>query len=177
MLGMGAGTVNASRTRIHANELLAAPCGFLLHFAPLNKARALRRGLPGLPGGIPRPQALTGNAEPQTGPARSRRMYAVIESGGKQHRVKEGEVLKLEKIEAAAGDTVNFEKVLMVGAGADIKLGAPYLQGGSVKAEIVSHGRHDKIRIVKFRRRKHYKRETGHRQWFTEVRITGISAG
>ena len=104
-------------------------------------------------------------------------MYAVIESGGKQHRVKEGETLKLEKIEAAAGDTVNFDKVLMVGAGADIKLGAPYLQGGSVKAEIVSHGRHDKIRIVKFRRRKHYKRETGHRQWFTEVRITGISAG
>lgn len=104
-------------------------------------------------------------------------MYAVIESGGKQHRVTEGETLKLEKIEAATGDTISFDKVLMVGAGADVQVGAPYLAGGSVKAEIVSHGRHDKIRIVKFRRRKHYKRETGHRQWFTEVRITGISAG
>ena len=104
-------------------------------------------------------------------------MYAVIESGGKQHRVTEGEVLKLEKLEAATGESVNFDKVLLVGAGADVKVGAPYLSGGSVTAEVVSHGRHDKIRIVKFRRRKHYKRETGHRQWFTEVRITGISAG
>ena len=104
-------------------------------------------------------------------------MYAVIESGGKQHRVVEGEVLKLEKIEAATGDSIHFDKVLMVGEGADIQLGAPYLAGGAVTAEVVAHGRHDKIRIVKFRRRKHYKRETGHRQWYTEVRITGIKAG
>jgi len=102
-------------------------------------------------------------------------MYAVIESGGKQHRVVEGETLKLEKLEAETGATINFDKVLMVGAGADVKIGAPFVDGGSVTAEVVKHGRHDKIRIVKFRRRKHYKRETGHRQWFTEVKITGIS--
>ena len=104
-------------------------------------------------------------------------MYAVIESGGKQHRVQEGEVLKLEKLDAATGDTVSFDKVLLVGAGADVKVGAPYVAGSSVAAEVVKHGRHDKIRIIKFRRRKHYKRETGHRQWFTEVKITGINAG
>ena len=104
-------------------------------------------------------------------------MYAVIESGGKQHRVTEGEVLQLEKLEVGAGESVNFDKVLLVGAGADVKIGAPYVVGGSVSAEVVRHGRGDKIRIVKFRRRKHYKRETGHRQWFTEVRITGINAG
>ena len=104
-------------------------------------------------------------------------MYAVIESGGKQHRVKPGEVLKLEKIEAETGAQLQFDKVLLVGEGAEVKVGAPYVAGGSVSAEVVSHGRHDKVRIIKFRRRKHYKRETGHRQWFTEVRITGINAG
>jgi len=104
-------------------------------------------------------------------------MYAVIESGGKQHRVQEGEVLKLEKIDVATGETLNFDKVLLVGEGADLRIGAPYVAGGSVSAEVLRHARHDKIRIIKFRRRKHYKRETGHRQWFTEVRITGINAG
>lgn len=104
-------------------------------------------------------------------------MYAVIESGGKQHRVKEGETLKLEKLEVATGATVTFDKVLLVGAGGDVKLGSPYLAGSTVSAEVVKQGRHDKIRIIKFRRRKHYKRETGHRQWFTEVKITGINAG
>ena len=104
-------------------------------------------------------------------------MYAVIESGGKQHRVKEGEVLKLEKLEVATGETLNFDKVLLVGAGAEVQVGSPYLSGSTVSAEVLQHGRHDKVRIMKFRRRKHYKRETGHRQWFTEVRITGISAG
>jgi large subunit ribosomal protein L21 len=104
-------------------------------------------------------------------------MYAVIESGGKQHRVQAGEVLQLEKIEAAPGETLNFDRVLLVGEGGEVKIGAPYVAGSSVSAEVVRQGRHDKIRIVKFRRRKHYKRETGHRQWFTEVRITGINAG
>ena len=103
-------------------------------------------------------------------------MYAVIESGGKQHRVQEGEVLKLEKLEVATGETLNFDKVLLVGAGSDVQVGSPYLAGSTVSAEVLQHGRHDKVRIMKFRRRKHYKRETGHRQWFTEVRITGISA-
>ena len=103
-------------------------------------------------------------------------MYAVIESGGKQHRVQEGEILKLEKLEVATGETLNFDKVLLVGAGGDVQVGSPYLVGSTVSAEVLQHGRHDKVRIMKFRRRKHYKRETGHRQWFTEVRITGISA-
>lgn len=101
-------------------------------------------------------------------------MYAVIESGGKQHRVEEGEVLKLEKLEAATGETIEFDRVLMVGSGSDVKIGAPVVDGSKVTAEVVSHGRHEKIRIVKFNRRKHYRNETGHRQWFTEVKITGI---
>jgi large subunit ribosomal protein L21 len=103
-------------------------------------------------------------------------MYAVIVSGGKQHRVVEGETLKLEKIEAATGETVEFDQVLMVGGGDDIKIGTPVVEGGKVSAEVVSHGRHQKIKIVKFNRRKHHRKETGHRQWFTEVKITGISA-
>lgn len=103
-------------------------------------------------------------------------MYAVIESGGKQHRVVEGEILKLEKIEEATGNTVSFDKVLMVGQGADVQIGAPYVTTGKVTAEIISHGRADKVKIVKFRRRKHYRKQQGHRQWFTEVKITSISA-
>lgn len=103
-------------------------------------------------------------------------MYAVIESGGKQHRVVEGETLKLEKIEVATGDSLEFDKVLMIGGGDDIKIGTPVVAGGKVTAEVVAHGRHKKVKIVKFNRRKHYRRETGHRQWFTEVKITGISA-
>jgi len=101
-------------------------------------------------------------------------MYAVIEAGGKQHRVIEGETLKLEKIDAATGETVEFDRVLMVGEGEGVKIGAPLVEGGKVTAEVVSHGRHEKIRIVKFNRRKHYRNETGHRQWYTEVKITGI---
>ncbi len=101
-------------------------------------------------------------------------MYAVIESGGKQHRVEEGEVLKLEKLELATGDTIEFDRVLMVGAGSEVKIGTPVVEGGKVSAEVVAHGRHEKIRIVKFNRRKHYRNETGHRQWYTEVKITGI---
>ena len=102
-------------------------------------------------------------------------MYAVIESGGKQHRVVEGETLKLEKIEAATGETVEFDKVLMIG-GDDVKIGTPLVAGGKVTAEVVDQGRHKKIKSVQFNRRKHYRRETGHRQWYTEVKITGITA-
>ncbi len=102
-------------------------------------------------------------------------MYAVIESGGKQHRVAEGETLKLEKLEVATGETVEFDKVLMIGGDQPV-IGTPLVEGGKVTAEVVSHGRHEKIRIVKFNRRKHHRKETGHRQWFTEVKITGISA-
>lgn len=102
-------------------------------------------------------------------------MYAVIESGGKQHRVHEGESLRLEKIEAAAGDTIEFDRVLMLG-GETPRIGAPLVAGARVTAQVLDHGRHPKLRIVKFHRRKHYRKETGHRQWYTEVRITGISA-
>ena len=102
-------------------------------------------------------------------------MYAVIKSGGKQHRVEEGEQLKLEKIEAATGEAIEFDEVLMVGSGSDVKIGAPLVEGGKVTAEVVAHGRNEKIRIVKFNRRKHHRKETGHRQWYTEVKITAIS--
>ncbi len=103
-------------------------------------------------------------------------MYAVIESGGKQHRVEEGEVLRLEKLEAATGEEVSFDKVLMVGEGESVKIGEPYVDGSKVTAEVTAQGRGDKIRIVKFRRRKHSRTQQGHRQWYTEVKITGISA-
>lgn len=102
-------------------------------------------------------------------------MYAVIESGGKQHRVSEGESLRLEKLDAATGDTVEFDRVLMLG-GDEIRIGTPVVEGAKVTAEVVDHGRHAKVKIVKFNRRKHHRKETGHRQWYTEVRITGISA-
>ena len=104
-------------------------------------------------------------------------MYAVIVSGGKQHRVTEGEVLKLEKIEASTGDNFDFDKVLMVGEGADVEVGTPYVKSGKVTAEIVSHGRGKKVKIIKFQRRKHHQKQMGHRQWFTEVKITSISTG
>lgn len=102
-------------------------------------------------------------------------MYAVIESGGKQHRVTEGETLKLEKIEVATGETVEFDRVMMIG-GDKVQVGTPLVAGAKVTAEVIDQGRHAKVKIVKFNRRKHYRRETGHRQWYTEVRITGISA-
>ncbi|CAM4017602.1 50S ribosomal protein L21 [Vreelandella rituensis] len=103
-------------------------------------------------------------------------MYAVIKSGGKQYRVKEGQTLKLEKLEIPTGESIEFDEVLMVADGEDVKIGAPMLEGAKVAAEIVSHGRGDKITIIKFRRRKHSMKRQGHRQWFTEVKITGISA-
>ncbi|MBI44031.1 50S ribosomal protein L21 [Marinobacter lutaoensis] len=101
-------------------------------------------------------------------------MYAVIVSGGKQHRVKEGETLKLEKLEVETGATVEFDRVLLVADGDNVKVGAPVVDGAKVTAEVVSHGRHDKVQIIKFRRRKHHMKRQGHRQWFTEVKITGI---
>lgn len=103
-------------------------------------------------------------------------MYAVIEAGGKQHRVVEGETLSIEKLEVPTGEKVQFDKVLMVADGDKISVGAPYVAGSKVVAEVVAHGRGEKVTIVKFRRRKHYRRQAGHRQWFTEVKITSISA-
>ena len=101
-------------------------------------------------------------------------MYAVIESGGKQHRVEEGEVLQLEKLDAAAGDKVKFDRILLVGEGESVKIGKPYVEGGQVEAKVVKQGRGEKIKIVKFNRRKHFKKQQGHRQFFTEVEITAI---
>ena len=103
-------------------------------------------------------------------------MYAVIKSGGKQHRVVEGEVLKLELIDAEPGSAIEFDEVLLVADGSDVKIGAPVVEGSKVTAEVVTHGRGDKIKIIKFRRRKHSMKRMGHRQWYTEVKITGISA-
>jgi len=102
-------------------------------------------------------------------------MYAVIESGGKQHRVVEGEILKLEKLEVPTGETIEFDRVLLVGEGESIKVGQPLVDGARVTAEVVDHGRHRKIRVIKFRRRKHHMKQAGHRQWYTQVKITGIS--
>jgi large subunit ribosomal protein L21 len=104
-------------------------------------------------------------------------MYAVIVTGGKQYRVSEGDTLKVELLPAEEGSTVELDRVLMVGEGAEVKIGAPYLEGGKVTATVKSHGRAPKIRIVKFRRRKHFRKQMGHRQHYTELQITGISAG
>jgi large subunit ribosomal protein L21 len=103
-------------------------------------------------------------------------MYAIVATGGKQYRVKEGEKLRVEKLSAEAGDTVELDKVLMVGEGDDVKIGAPYLEGAKVTATVAANGRGDKVKIVKFRRRKHHRKQMGHRQSFTEIEITGISA-
>jgi len=102
-------------------------------------------------------------------------MYAVIETGGKQYRVTEGQSIKVEKLTADEGSSVDLDKVLLVANGEDIKVGAPYLDGGKVTATVKAHGRGKKIRIIKFRRRKHHQKEQGHRQHFTELEITGIS--
>lgn len=104
-------------------------------------------------------------------------MYAVIQTGGKQYRVAEGDRLKVERIAAEAGASVELDKVLMVADGEDVKLGKPYLEGGAVTATVKTHGRGKKVKIIKFRRRKHHMKRQGHRQWYTELEITGINSG
>jgi large subunit ribosomal protein L21 len=103
-------------------------------------------------------------------------MYAVIQTGGKQYRVQEGESLKIETLAAEAGQAVEFDKVLLIQSEDGIKVGKPFVEGGKVTATVTAHGRHPKVKIVKFRRRKHYMKQAGHRQNYTEVKITGISA-
>ncbi len=103
-------------------------------------------------------------------------MFAVFQSGGKQHRVSEGDVVKLELLTAETGEEVVFDKVLMVADGDNVNVGAPYVESGKVTAEVVRSDRAKKVRIIKFKRRKDFLRRQGHRQWFTEVKITGISA-
>ncbi len=103
-------------------------------------------------------------------------MYAVFKTGGKQYRAATGDVIKVEKIEAEKGATVELDQVLMVGEGEDVKIGAPYLEGGKVTATVVDHGRREKIKVIKFKRRKNYRKQMGHRQYFTQLEITGIDA-
>jgi large subunit ribosomal protein L21 len=101
-------------------------------------------------------------------------MYAVIQSGGKQYRVAAGDVIQVEKLEVAAGETVNIDQVLMVSDDQGVRVGTPVLLGATVTATVKSHGRDDKIKVFKMRRRKHYRKTTGHRQYYTELEITGI---
>jgi large subunit ribosomal protein L21 len=102
-------------------------------------------------------------------------MYAVIKSGGKQHRVVEGETLKLEKIEVETGGIIEFDEILLVGEGDSVKIGEPTVAGAKVTAEVIDQARHKKVNIIKFKRRKHHMKRAGHRQWYTEVKITGIT--
>jgi len=104
-------------------------------------------------------------------------MYAVIATGGKQYKVQAGDTLRVERLMAAEGDSVDFEQVLMVADGEDIKVGSPYVAGGKVTATVKALGRSKKVKIVKFKRRKHYLKRAGHRQAYTELEITGIAAG
>ena len=103
-------------------------------------------------------------------------MYAVIATGGKQYRVEKGAVLRIEKLVGEPGSTVEFNEVLLIADGDDVRLGKPQLQGGKVTATIEKHAKGDKVTIVKFRRRKHYLRQKTHRQQYTQVRVTDISA-
>ena len=103
-------------------------------------------------------------------------MYAVIKTGGKQYKVAAGEKIKVEQITADVGQEIVIDQVLAVGNGAELKVGAPLVDGASVTATVVSHGRHDKVRIFKMRRRKHYQKRQGHRQQFTELLIGSIAA-
>jgi len=103
-------------------------------------------------------------------------MYAVIKTGGKQYRVAAGEKIKVEQMPADVGSEITIDQVFMVGEGESVKIGTPVVAGASVKATVISHGRHDKIKIFKMRRRKHYQKHQGHRQNYTELRIEAISA-
>jgi large subunit ribosomal protein L21 len=102
-------------------------------------------------------------------------MYAVIKTGGKQYRVKEGETLKVESLSAEIGQTIEFDQVLLIQSDKGIQIGKPLVEGGKVAATVKTHGRHDKVHIIKFRRRKHYMKRQGHRQNYTEILITAIS--
>lgn len=103
-------------------------------------------------------------------------MYAVIKTGGKQYRVSTGEKLKVEQIPADIGQEIILDQVLMVGSGDAVKVGAPLVAGANVTAKVVAHGRGEKVRIFKMRRRKHYQRHGGHRQQYTELSISSINA-
>ncbi len=101
-------------------------------------------------------------------------MYAVFKTGGKQYKASAGDIVRVEKLDAENGSSIELNEVLMVADGDDVRVGAPMLEGGKVIAEVVGHGRGEKIRIIKFRRRKHHMKQMGHRQYYTELKITGI---
>jgi large subunit ribosomal protein L21 len=103
-------------------------------------------------------------------------MYAVIKTGGKQYKVVAGEKLKIEQIPADIGAELTIDQVLAVGAGDTIKFGAPLVEGATVSVKVLAQGRHDKVKIFKMRRRKHYQKHQGHRQNYTEVQIVAINA-
>jgi len=103
-------------------------------------------------------------------------MYAVIKTGGKQYRVEEGQTITVEKLDADAGSSFELDEVLMLADGDDVKIGTPFIENGKVSADVVEHGRGDKVRIIKFNRRKHHRKQMGHRQSYTKLKITSISA-
>ncbi len=103
-------------------------------------------------------------------------MYAVFESGGKQHRIQKGDVIRVEKLAAEAGDTLSFDQVLLVGEGDSVQVGAPFVKGAQVVVEVVSQGRGKKITVIKFKRRKNYRRKQGHRQDYTAIKVVDIKA-
>ncbi len=103
-------------------------------------------------------------------------MYAVMKTGGKQYKVSEGDTLRVEKLFANEGDNIEFDEILLVANGDKIEIGSPIVDGGKVTATIEAHGRGKKIRIIKFKRRKHHMKQMGHRQYYTDVKITGITA-
>lgn len=103
-------------------------------------------------------------------------MYAVIKTGGKQYKLAQGDVVRVEKLDAEEGASVELDKVLMIADGDSINVGTPYVDGSKVSATVKSHGRAKKVEIMKFRRRKHHQKKTGHRQYYTEIEVTGISA-
>ena len=104
-------------------------------------------------------------------------MYAVVKTGGKQYRVSTGDKLKVESIKAEAGEEISLTDVLMVGSADSVSVGSPLVENATVSAKVLNHGRGDKVRIIKFRRRKHHRKQAGHRQNYTELEVTGINAG
>ncbi len=103
-------------------------------------------------------------------------MYDVISTGGKQYKLAQGDVCRVEKLDAEEGASIEIDKVLMVADGDNINIGTPFVEGGKVTATVKAHGRAKKVEIMKFRRRKHHQKRTGHRQYYTEIEVTGISA-
>lgn len=104
-------------------------------------------------------------------------MQAIMSSGGKQYRVQAGQVIRLEKLAVSEGEAVHFDQVLLLSDGQKVQVGAPHVAGAKVSAKVLAQGREKKVKIIKFKRRKHHMKQMGHRQDYTEVQITGIEAG